>query len=213
MNSVEDAYNKYSISVQHNSQHEGRWGEGVAFPSTQIYKDPMLCDRLKINTCIRLDCFDKLCCYHAQCSIYPFRFPRTHLHLRSLSHVHTMGVCSLHTTQLLAVVTFLLYTSALCWVEVQKECAKGCENRGNCNRETGECECPFGFVGPACEKLIYPACRSADTPDALPWYGYITPKSCECYRQLEAPVEGRHSYPIVAVCRVPPLPLHLTPSC
>lgn len=28
-----------------------------------------------------------------------------------------------------------------------KACAKGCERHGNCNGETGECECPFGFGG------------------------------------------------------------------
>jgi hypothetical protein len=31
--------------------------------------------------------------------------------------------------------------------EMRMECAKGCEQRGNCNAEEGRCECEFGFGG------------------------------------------------------------------
>lgn len=28
-----------------------------------------------------------------------------------------------------------------------KQCAPGCEEIGNCNGETGQCDCPFGLAG------------------------------------------------------------------
>jgi hypothetical protein len=45
------------------------------------------------------------------------------------------------------------------WPEQRKECAPGCTRLGNCNAQTGECECPYGRAGPACETLLLPACR------------------------------------------------------
>ena len=45
------------------------------------------------------------------------------------------------------------------WPEQRKECAPGCTRLGNCNAQTGECECPYGRAGPACEVLLLPACR------------------------------------------------------
>ena len=33
--------------------------------------------------------------------------------------------------------------------EISLPCAKGCEAVGNCNREFGTCECPFGRTGPS----------------------------------------------------------------
>eukprot|EP00775_Hariotina_reticulata_P004063 gene4063-4310_t len=42
-----------------------------------------------------------------------------------------------------------------------KSCPAGCEKRGNCNAEEGRCECPFGYVGPTCEKMLFPALKPA----------------------------------------------------
>ncbi len=45
------------------------------------------------------------------------------------------------------------------WPEQRKQCAPGCTRLGNCNAQTGECECPYGRAGPACELLLLPSCR------------------------------------------------------
>ena len=56
--------------------------------------------------------------------------------------------------------------------QVKKPCAAGCEERGNCNSEEGRCECPLGWVGPACEKNLMPNCRyiGAHTNGVLQYY-------------------------------------------
>ena len=38
-------------------------------------------------------------------------------------------------------------------------CDTNCRKFGNCNLETGECECPLGRAGKACENDKLPACR------------------------------------------------------
>ncbi|KAG2484064.1 hypothetical protein HYH03_017084 [Edaphochlamys debaryana] len=48
-------------------------------------------------------------------------------------------------------------------VQGRKPCARGCLDRGNCNYETGRCECPWGWRGEACEVDFLAACRQ--TPD------------------------------------------------
>ena len=65
-----------------------------------------------------------------------------------------------------------------------KECDPRCIERGNCNRETGTCECMIGFNGPACETPILPACQAS--ANDLPFWGNFYPKSCECYTQAAA---------------------------
>jgi hypothetical protein len=45
------------------------------------------------------------------------------------------------------------------WPLAPQRCAPGCEARGNCNADTGECMCPYGYRGPTCEEVLLPACR------------------------------------------------------
>ena len=40
-----------------------------------------------------------------------------------------------------------------------RACAKGCEERGNCNRDLGRCDCPPLTAGPACADTAVPSCR------------------------------------------------------
>ena len=40
-----------------------------------------------------------------------------------------------------------------------RACAKGCEERGNCNRDLGRCDCPPLTAGAACEDTAVPSCR------------------------------------------------------
>ncbi|KAG2491281.1 hypothetical protein HYH03_010287 [Edaphochlamys debaryana] len=62
----------------------------------------------------------------------------------------------------------------------RKPCASGCGTRGNCNYETGRCECPWGWDGDTCEVDYLVACRQ--TPDDPGSCGNSFPKNCECYR-------------------------------
>ncbi|KAG2484066.1 hypothetical protein HYH03_017086 [Edaphochlamys debaryana] len=66
-------------------------------------------------------------------------------------------------------------------VQGRKPCAPGCSDRGNCNYETGRCECPWGWRGEACEVDSMRVCRQ--TPDDPGSCGLISPKNCECHRQ------------------------------
>jgi hypothetical protein len=45
------------------------------------------------------------------------------------------------------------------WPEVRKECHMECSTYGNCNHETGQCDCPYGRTGVACKEMFAPACR------------------------------------------------------
>ncbi|GLC68059.1 hypothetical protein PLESTF_000640400 [Pleodorina starrii] len=64
-------------------------------------------------------------------------------------------------------------------IHQRKECASGCNDRGNCNFETGQCECPWGYTGSACEVDRMAACRQTqDDPGSC---GTLWPKHCECY--------------------------------
>ena len=57
------------------------------------------------------------------------------------------------TLPLLALALLFLHDGGLgpgraaAWREVSRPCAEGCEAVGNCNRELGTCECPFGRTG------------------------------------------------------------------
>lgn len=79
-----------------------------------------------------------------------------------------------------------------------RACAPGCSAHGNCNLWTGECECPHGWHGRACERMVLPACRVGDSSAdvrrmmaamlvtgaaAAP---YVGPLSCDCVRQAIA---------------------------
>ncbi|GFR40151.1 hypothetical protein Agub_g707, partial [Astrephomene gubernaculifera] len=57
---------------------------------------------------------------------------------------------------------------------------------GNCNGETGQCDCPFGLAGPACTERLFPACHSSHEADTLPHIGTWYPKNCYCAKQLLA---------------------------
>uniref|UniRef100_A0A7R9YSL4 EGF-like domain-containing protein n=1 Tax=Chlamydomonas euryale TaxID=1486919 RepID=A0A7R9YSL4_9CHLO len=80
--------------------------------------------------------------------------------------------------------TFPATALGAAWLQVDRPCSPGCEERGNCNRELGVCECNFGWVGDSCDQPILGACRSSDSPTALVGYGKRWPKNCECWRQL-----------------------------
>ena len=60
-------------------------------------------------------------------------------------------------------------------------CPDGCTKFGNCNAATGECECPFGRTGKACEEDLLPACRL--TPDSHAYCGHVWIKPCQCIDQ------------------------------
>jgi len=64
---------------------------------------------------------------------------------------------------------------------MKKACAPGCEKNGNCNKEEGRCECPWGKTGPTCSDDQLPNCRAS--PSAPPSCGVNIPKNCHCYRQ------------------------------
>ncbi|GLI65728.1 hypothetical protein VaNZ11_009332 [Volvox africanus] len=68
---------------------------------------------------------------------------------------------------------------------LNKNCPAGCIDHGNCNGETGICECRFGFGGPDCSRRIMPACHSTpDLASSIPGYGHWFPKNCFCHKQL-----------------------------
>lgn len=66
-----------------------------------------------------------------------------------------------------------------------KPCHPRCAERGNCNREEGRCECPFGFAGAACEVALLPACALAPNATAV-HCGDGFPRPCACLRQCAA---------------------------
>lgn len=63
------------------------------------------------------------------------------------------------------------------------ECAPGCTERGNCNPDTGDCICPYGYVGKACEVDALSACRLA--PGSPATCSERVTQNCECLRQCE----------------------------
>ncbi|KAG2489763.1 hypothetical protein HYH03_011714 [Edaphochlamys debaryana] len=65
----------------------------------------------------------------------------------------------------------------------EAQCHPDCTKRGNCNRETGQCECPYGFTGPTCEEGLIPACQT--DKDSEPFFGVMIPRSCACVRQMQ----------------------------
>jgi EGF-like domain len=60
-------------------------------------------------------------------------------------------------------------------------CEKECTKYGNCNQETGECECPFGMTGPTCKEDKLSACRL--TPTSPAYCDTSALQSCECLAQ------------------------------
>lgn len=108
--------------------------------------------------------------------------------LRSLStdatqqrHGHSMqhGHAHAHGSQGLAI---NLSTSVNVFLEALKDCPAGCEQWGNCNRETGTCECPWGRTGSACEVDQLSHCY-VSANKTTPSCGLYVPKNCECYQQ------------------------------
>jgi len=101
-------------------------------------------------------------------------------------------------------------------------CKAGCGKYGNCNLETGECVCPFGRSGEACEEDLLPACRRAvdapgqttshtcsrtfipanecprQTPFIAAYCGHVNLKPCECIRQCREYLcqPDRDGYPV-----------------
>ncbi len=74
-------------------------------------------------------------------------------------------------------------------------CHANCTKRGNCNLETGQCDCPFGLAGRWCEQLLVPACRLVNlTLQAAEAQGHGllltcaqgSHRNCECYRWVLA---------------------------
>jgi hypothetical protein len=45
------------------------------------------------------------------------------------------------------------------WPVIRKQCGPGCTKYGNCNHETGQCDCPYGRFGNDCQDMFAPACR------------------------------------------------------
>ncbi|KAG2485167.1 hypothetical protein HYH03_016057 [Edaphochlamys debaryana] len=70
--------------------------------------------------------------------------------------------------------------------EETKSCDPECSKIGNCNGETGQCDCPFGLTGPTCREQLFPACHSSLEPGTTPNYGSWYPKNCLCFKQLRA---------------------------
>ena len=73
-----------------------------------------------------------------------------------------------------------------------KPCAVGCEKRGNCNAETGVCDCPPHLAGPTCEQSSVPACQiqwslsmdSAPCEEPMSPFGF--PVTCDCLMQCHS---------------------------
>ncbi|EFJ41257.1 acetylglucosaminyltransferase [Volvox carteri f. nagariensis] len=82
---------------------------------------------------------------------------------------------------LLAICSALGFQEAV--VKSVKQCAPGCTDRGNCNAETGDCECPWGYTGQACEVDRMAVCRQ--TPDDPGSCGTLWPKHCDCYQTCQ----------------------------
>lgn len=75
--------------------------------------------------------------------------------------------------------------SSLNYRLVVKDCHADCVKYGNCNRDIGQCECPYGWEGPSCEVPLLPACRTSDAGPGFPLFaGAKYPRNCLCYRQL-----------------------------
>ncbi|KAG2488191.1 hypothetical protein HYH03_013185 [Edaphochlamys debaryana] len=70
--------------------------------------------------------------------------------------------------------------------EETKTCHPECSRHGNCNGETGQCDCPFGLTGPTCTERLVPACHPSTNDSTTPSYGAEYPKNCACYKQLRA---------------------------
>ncbi|GFR49822.1 hypothetical protein Agub_g11762 [Astrephomene gubernaculifera] len=100
-----------------------------------------------------------------------------------------MAPCNLHFYTVTALLAILATSVALAqatelFKEETKTCHPDCTKLGNCNGETGQCECPFGLTGPNCSDRLFPACHSSTEPGSLPHYGIWYPKNCYCAKQL-----------------------------
>jgi hypothetical protein len=72
-------------------------------------------------------------------------------------------------------------TMAELYQRVKKPCPPGCEQHGNCNFEEGRCECPWGYGGDDCSKLMMPACRQLEDSKQVSCDGEV-PKNCACFK-------------------------------
>ncbi|KAG2488196.1 hypothetical protein HYH03_013190 [Edaphochlamys debaryana] len=94
-----------------------------------------------------------------------------------------------HTLRLLAAIVLVglfIGGAGSPFREETKTCDPGCNRLGNCNGETGQCDCPFGLTGPTCAQRLLPACHPSTNDSTTPLYGAAYPKNCACYRQLRA---------------------------
>ncbi|KAL4444653.1 hypothetical protein ABPG77_002470 [Micractinium sp. CCAP 211/92] len=62
-------------------------------------------------------------------------------------------------------------------------CHPDCTKHGNCNSDTGECICRYGWVGKACEVDALSACRLE--PDGPATCGWHKTMNCHCFRQCK----------------------------
>ncbi|KAG2493501.1 hypothetical protein HYH03_008317 [Edaphochlamys debaryana] len=97
-----------------------------------------------------------------------------------------MGALSFTKLAAAAVLVALCYGQASPFREETKTCHPDCPKHGNCNGETGQCDCPFGLTGPTCTERLLPACHPSTNDTTTPFYGFEYPKNCACYRQLRA---------------------------
>ncbi|GIL91001.1 hypothetical protein Vretimale_17051 [Volvox reticuliferus] len=67
---------------------------------------------------------------------------------------------------------------------VGPRCHENCTKNGNCNGDTGKCDCAFGYEGPTCESRTMPACHTSHKTRSPPLYGTWSLKNCNCFRQL-----------------------------
>ncbi|KAG2488188.1 hypothetical protein HYH03_013182, partial [Edaphochlamys debaryana] len=94
--------------------------------------------------------------------------------------------CRIGTLRLLATLVALCQGQASPFREDTKTCHPECSRLGNCNGETGQCDCPFGLTGPTCTERLIPACHPSKNDSTTPVHGSEYPKNCACYKQLRA---------------------------
>ena len=80
--------------------------------------------------------------------------------------------------------TAVVWSTLLFGFVQPKKCHRDCRKLGNCNLDTGECQCPFGREGAACEIDHLSACRP--DPEGPAYCEHVMLKPCQCYRQCKA---------------------------
>jgi len=66
------------------------------------------------------------------------------------------------------------------------KCAESCSANGNCNEETGRCECPIGRTGADCSVEAAPACRLSDKYTTECSSGNMGITTCACLEECAA---------------------------